>query len=207
MRVILFDIEATGLEMTSRIHCIGVKVIDNGVSQPTKCFTSLWTSNSDGNFKSCLKLLSTADILVGFNSISFDIPLLEAFFNLNVNAPAHLDLIILAKLMFTKDQLINMDRGIPAIDKKNWGSFSLDAFGKRLGTQLKGSHNDWTKLTTDMIEYCKQDVEVTHDLYLKLCSMPNYPLQSVIDLEQKVAAIIQKQEQAGFYFDIEKLVN
>lgn len=204
MRVILFDIESTGLEMTARIHCIGVKVIDNGVSQPTKCFTSLWTSNSDGNLKSCLKLLATADILVGFNSINFDIPLLEAFFNLNVNAPAHLDLIILAKLMFTKDQLMNMDRGIPAIEKKSWGSFSLDTFGKRLGTQLKGSHSDWTRLTTDMVTYCKQDVEVTHDLYLKLCSMDNYPLQSVIDLEQQVAALIQKQEQTGFYFDIVK---
>jgi len=202
MREILFDIETTGLEVTSHIHCIGLIIIDDGVPSPALCYTSRPIQHSDGSFDDCLAILATADRLITFNGISFDIPVMQQFFRVNINAPDHLDLLILTKIMFTEDQLIAIDAGIPSIPKKDWGSFSLRSFSIRIGTELKGDHSDWTTLTSDMVLYCKQDTVATYTLYQTLLPMPNYPLPNVIQLEHQVAKLISDQVLSGFYFDI-----
>ncbi len=202
MLTIVYDIETTGLSIDSKIHCIGLQCIQDDQIQPVKCYTSLYTPNSDGNLKGALKLLKQADILIGHNSISYDTPLIEYFFNIKLKAQ-QFDTLLLSKLMFNKEQLMNMDRGISTIETKNWGSYSLDAFGKRLGV-FKDHHEDWTKLTPEMVEYCKQDVIVTTTLYNKLKSMPNFPSQKVINIENKVLQIINKQKENGIYFNKEK---
>jgi len=202
MLTIVYDIETTGLSIDSNIHCIGLQCILDDQIQPVKCYTSLYTPNSNGNLRGALKLLKTADILVGHNSISYDTPLVEHFFNTKFKAE-QFDTLLLSKLMFNKEQLMNMDRGIPLIESKDWGKYSLDTFGKRLGT-FKDHYEDWTKLTTEMVDYCKQDVKVTTTLYNKLLSMPNFPTQKVIAVENQVLQIINQQEQNGIYFDKEK---
>ena len=58
-----------------------------------------------------------------------------------------------------------------------------------------------------MLEYCKQDVEVTHDLYTHLSSELKGWDQRCIDLEHNVAAIISRQEKHGFKLDVAKAVN
>lgn len=203
MKEIILDIETTGLEVTSSIHCIGAKLIIDSDSSPAVCYTSRPIKHSNGNFTTCLETIASTDKVITFNGVSFDIPVIEKFFDLTFNAPEHLDLMILAKIMFTKDQLIAIDAGIPIIDKKDWGKFSLDAFSKRIGTELKGSHSDWSQLSEEMVVYCKQDIDSTEALYNSLVSMDNYPPQNVIELEHKVADLIAQQERAGFYFNID----
>lgn len=55
-----------------------------------------------------------------------------------------------------------------------------------------------------MVEYCKQDVHVTHHLYNLLSHELNGWDQRCIDLEHNVAAIISKQERHGFKLDVQK---
>lgn len=203
MREILLDIETDGLDINGTIHCIGTKLIVDGKPQETQCYTSHPIDHSDGSLEDCLELISTCDRIVHFNGMAFDIPFMSTYYHTNFNC-AQYDLLIIAKLMFTKDQLIGMDRGISAIEPKKWGSFSLDTFGKRMGTELKGDHSDWTKLTPEMVLYCKQDIEVTHALYEMLSSMDNFPAENVIMLEQQVRELVSEQERYGFYFNIKK---
>jgi DNA polymerase I-like protein with 3'-5' exonuclease and polymerase domains len=77
----------------------------------------------------------------------------------------------------------------------------LKAWGYRIGN-YKDAHEDWSKLSEEMVSYCKQDVEVTYSLYnkLKLKAVPD----EAIWLEQEFARIIQRQEQYGVYFNLEK---
>ena len=201
MRQLIVDIETNGLDITGKIHCIGCKLVIDNNPQPTQCFTSHWTSNSDGPLSAFISLLRTCDQLITFNGVSFDVPYMSNYFNMNFNID-HLDIMLLAKIMFPKDHIISMDYGIKDFPKELYGSFSLAAFGHRLG-HYKDHHDDWSKLTTEMVDYCKQDIEVTYQLYNKLSSMENYPEQKVIDIEHSVASIIADQERAGFYFDVE----
>jgi len=205
MKEIIYDIEANGLDIHGKIHSIGVMEINDGVRSPIVKYTSHYTHNSDGNFKSFIRYLHTLDkdsILIGHNSINFDAPFIEEYFQIKLNC-RHLDTMLLSKISFTKDELISMDRGIPEIEPKNWGSFSLDAFGKRLGVHKASYDEGWERLTPEMVQYMDQDIEVTYALYEKLKSMDNFPAQNVIDLENAVASIVAEQERFGFYFDVE----
>jgi DNA polymerase-1 len=200
MRQLIIDIESDGLDINGTIHCIGTKLLIDSVPQPTQCYTSHPVEGSDGSLNDFLNFVSTCDSIIHFNGCAFDIPYLEQFFQVAFNCP-QLDLLILSKIMFTKDELIDMDRGIPLLESSQWGSYSLDAFGKRIGTALKSHHEDWSQLTPEMVSYCKQDIEVTYQLYQTLTKMDNYPPQHVIDLEQNIRRIISMQERYGFYFD------
>jgi len=197
----IIDIETNGFDINGIIHCIGCKLEIDGEPQPTQCFTSHWLPNSDGSLKAFIRTISNCDQLVHHNGMKFDIPYLSTYFNLNFNT-SHLDTMLLAKIMFPKEHLIGMDMGIEDFPSALYGSYSLDAFGRRLGL-YKGSYDDWSKLTTEMVDYCKQDVEVTYALLTKLESMPSFPATNVIELENSIAAIIGDQERYGFYFDIE----
>lgn len=64
--------------------------------------------------------------------------------------------------------------------------------------------NDWSRLSSEMIKYMAGDVNVTHDLYHFFKGLPEFPSAKVLALEHYTAAIIQKQEEFGFHFNIAK---
>jgi hypothetical protein len=83
------------------------------------------------------------------------------------------------------------------------GGHSLRSWGERLKFP-KGDHNDWTKVTPEMITYCQQDVRVTEKLYEHLTNLlAAFPGES-IDLEHQVQNIISKQISYGWLLDQEK---
>ena len=47
------------------------------------------------------------------------------------------------------------------------GGHGLGAWGERLGFP-KGDYSDWSKYTPEMLAYCRQDVEVNHQVLLAL---------------------------------------
>lgn len=202
MNVCTIDIETpligeSGSLSLTKIYCIGVKSND----EPTKVFTYIYHKDSAGPLKACLDFINSHDIAIGHNICKFDAPVIANLLG-NITIPL-VDTLIDSKLMFTKEMLFDIDRSAD-LPKDLWGSYSLKAFAKRLGGEEKIEFEQFDKLTTEMIEYCARDVDVTYELYKFLTSQPNYPPQQVRELEYRVSAIINEQENFGFYFDIEK---
>jgi len=197
------DIESTAIPSTGvlgveKIHCIAIKSENN----PTLCYTShfLPISNYGGTLKAALDEINRHDTVV-FHNYTFDIPVIENLLGPVTAKP--LDSMLVAKLLYTKDELTELDMTIENFPSKKYGSFSLEAFGHRIGLH-KGDYNDWSRLTVAMTEYCTNDVEVTYQLIQNMLDHPNYPNENVLELEHRVRWIVSQQEYYGFYFDLEK---
>lgn len=133
------------------------------------------------------EMINGFDCVVGHNIIGFDLPVLREHLNLNFDQVKLVDTLIMSRL------------DNPQRDNGH----SLRAWGERLGFP-KGDHDDWSKLSDEMIEYCERDLEVTARLYKTLReSLGNFPGES-LELEHKVQEIITEQEQNGWKLDVEK---
>lgn len=198
-----FDIESEripaigGILAIRKIFCINIKIND----QPVQRFTHLYHPTSSGNLRAAVTLLNSCDYIIGHNILGFDIPVIENCIGKLTATP--IDTLIIAKLMYSKDTLIAIDYGIPEMPKPNFGSFSLKAFGIRFGN-YKIQFEDFSRLTTEMLEYCDQDVELTYQLFQYLLGESFFPNQSVIALETDVKQLISHQEINGFYFNLDK---
>lgn len=200
-KIATWDIETElipeeGILALKKIYCINVKVND----EPVKRFTKLYHKSASGNLKGALNLINSCDYNVGHNIIGFDIPVIENLVGEITSYP--LDTLIISKLMFSKDSLLSMDKGIKAMPTSEYGNFSLKAFGYRFG-DYKIQFDQFNKLTDEMLTYCDQDVLLTQRLFNFLVSRPNFPSADIIELEQKVKAILVEQQDYGFYFDVE----
>jgi DNA polymerase I-like protein with 3'-5' exonuclease and polymerase domains len=123
-------------------------------------------------------------LLIGHNVIDFDLNVIEKVLGIDTSGYNVIDTLTLSRLYN------------PQLE----GGHSLRAWGDRLGFP-KGSHEDYTKLSPEMVEYCEQDCEVTHKLYDKLIKkLEPYGDQS-IELEHDVQRIITKQTNAGWLLD------
>ena len=196
MKIAIADIETNGLyEATTEVHCISIKVDDN----PTEVYTSRPISGSAGSIQEGIDLINSVDRVVFHNGINFDLPTLQKL-GYKVTTPVH-DTLIMSRLAFPN--IAFQDANRKSVPQKLKGSHSLKAWGYRL-RKYKGDFGDnieqWEKLTADMVEYCRQDSEVTYALYKKLLDreIPD----EAIWLEQEFAKIISRQEKYGVYFDI-----
>lgn len=174
-------------------------------NNPDHDYENDFTSISDG-----VKVLETADELIGHNIKDFDIPQLERLCGLKLKAGCKVtDTLVISRLIWTtveeKDHR-NADAGkFPA---RLIGSHSLEAWGYRLGV-LKGAFNagkdadpDWSKWTPEMQGYCEQDVVVNAAL-VTLIEKQNYS-QQAIELEHKFRDVIRQMEKFGILFDEQK---
>lgn len=197
MTVAIFDIETNGLfEEATEVHCISIKV-NHG---PTKVYTSRPIAGSDGTLEEGYEVLTEADLVVGHNIINFDLPTM-AKLGFPITTPCR-DTLIMSRLAYPNIAFQDANRKSVPIKLK--GSHSLKAWGFRL-RKYKGDFGaeaeQWEHLTTDMVEYCRQDAEVTHALYDKLLTR-DIPDEAVW-LEQEFAKIISRQEKYGVYFDMD----
>jgi DNA polymerase I len=88
-------------------------------------------------------------------------------------------------------------------DPSREGGHSLESWGKRLGCP-KGEHSDWDNFSQDMVDYCKQDVNVNVLVYKRLLlDLADFGAES-ISLEHQVQSIISKQIKTGWTIDQEK---
>ena len=192
----IFDIEANGLYYeVKEIHCISIKVDDGA----TKVYTSKNIEGSDGTLQQGLAILSEADVIIGHNIINYDIPAIEKIFP-KWTYKACLDTLLMSRLAYPN--MLMADANRKSIPPKFKGGHGLKAWGYRL-RKLKGEYEEqWDILTPEMVEYCRQDSEVTYALFEKLESrkIPD----EAIRLEHEFAQIINRQEKYGVWFDIEK---
>jgi len=202
-RIGIFDLETDRIP-TTEIFCNGIAFIDidskgNTKITPSKAYTQYWTPYSNGSLMQTITQLNKCDYICGHNIIGFDCNELRKHLGVDIT-PKPLDTLIISKIIFSKDDLYAMDPQL-GIDKDLYGSYSLKAFGQRLG-DFKIDFNDFSKLTEEMAIYCNQDVDLTTRLLLFLMEKNNFPIESVIDIEHKAASIIAEQTSNGFYIDI-----
>jgi len=182
-----FDIETDGfLEDCSTVHCIVLKNIDtNEILKPTN--------------EEAVRLLENADLIAGHNIIKFDIPVLEKFFGFKTKAKIF-DTIVATRLLFPDIRDSDFKRNdFPA---NCIGRHSLKAWGYRVGNYKEAFDTDWKTFSPAMLDYCVQDVEVTHSLFTMIHNR-GYSEQAM-DLEHEVATLIYTQEKHGFTFYKEK---
>jgi DNA polymerase I-like protein with 3'-5' exonuclease and polymerase domains len=168
------DIETDSIN-AKQIHCIVAKKYDTGE-------TRQWVQGECGEFREWSKRIDT---FIMHNGISFDAPVLNRL----TGSDIRLDQI--------RDTLIESQLYNPVRD----GGHSLEAWGKRLGSE-KMEYNDYSHYTPEMLEYCKQDVNVTQKLGMALEKEGKDFSDRSYNLERQVRSIVDKQQENGFAFDI-----
>lgn len=193
---LIFDLETDGLlDDVTKVHCLVTKDTETG---EVKSYTGQ-------DIELGIKYLADSDKqLVGHNVIKYDIPVIQKLYPwFTVTHDRVIDTLVLARLVYAniKEHDVNlMNSG--KLPKKLYGSHSLEAWGNRLGNYKGDYAGGWEVFTQEMLDYCIQDVHVTHTLLDKLNSKEFSP-QS-IELEHQVAWLMARQERNGFYFNEKK---
>ena len=124
------------------------------------------------------------ETFVFHNGIGFDVPVLDRLWGVTFDRNRVVDTLVLSRLA----------------DPSRSGGHSLRNWGNILGFP-KGDHEDWTRLTPAMIDYCLRDVELTEAVFKRLMvELEGFSKESQ-DLEHQVQWIIQEQERNGWLLD------
>ena len=175
MRAIV-DIETDSLDAT-KIHCIVAKDIDTGKVYP-------FPPDMLHGFRDWSH---GVDQFIMHNGLSFDAPMCNKLLNTNIKPSQVVDTLILSQLLNPVKE----------------GGHSLKMWGLRLGLP-KGEVEDFKIYTPEMLDYCKQDVEITHALFKQLSKEVTKFSSYSVALEHKVRVIMNKQERNGFAFNLEE---
>ena len=171
-----FDIETDGLNAT-KVHCI-CAMLDN--DEPT--VYNFIGGEANGLFRKWLAS-ENVDTLVGHNIIGFDIPVLRRITGMDWSFNLR-DTLVLSRLHN------------PSLD----GGHSLRSWGVRLGNYKDDYQGGWEQYSTEMLEYCKQDVRVTKNLYQHLSNQD----EEAISIEHQTANIIKQQTDNGMILNEER---
>jgi hypothetical protein len=203
--VAVYDLETDFIPTTQIFMCgVGIISFDN-LGVPTiadsKIYTAKWAPYTNGSLMQAITIINSCDYNVAHNGVGFDEPEVTKHLGTGLTSIT-LDTLIISKIMISKDELFSMDIGL-GLDKDLYGSYSLKAFGQRLG-DAKIDYEDFSEMNEEMAIYCNQDVDLTVRLFINLINRDNFPLWNVVELEHKAAAIIAEQTKFGFYLDIDK---
>ena len=157
---LLFDLESTGLlRQGSQLHCIVARNADTGE-------TLVWDKVKD-NLDIGVEQLRTADVLIGHNIASYDIPLIQELYDFTPQGQI-IDTLVLSRLFYPHISDRDFERRPIGMPQRLYGRHSLEAWGHRLKCFKGdfGKHDGaWDKYTPEMLDYCIQDTEVTLKLY------------------------------------------
>ena len=169
---LIFDIETDDLNAT-KIWCIVAKEIDGQLYKfgPNQI--------QDG-----LDLFSKAEMLIGHNILGFDLPVLKELHDFNYTGKV-LDTLVMSRLY----------------NPVRENGHSLKTWGYRVNMFKQEQPEDFTSYSPEMLEYCAQDVRLNEKVYKVLVQEGMGFSKESLELEHKVAKIINQQEQNGFYFD------
>ncbi len=172
---LVFDIETDGLKPTT-IWCIVAKEVDNN-----ELYVFDYNNLSDWN-----SFVRGYDEVIGHNLIGYDVPACEKLLGTDFSGIKITDTLVMSRLA----------------DPQR-GGHDLNSYGLELNNE-KGDHSDWSCYSLEMLEYCKQDVRLSEQVYkLLIHSLSGFGSES-IDLEHQVQAIICKQIENGWLLNEEK---
>ena len=195
----IFDIETDNLlDDCTKIHCLVIYSF-----QKRRSFT--FNNQPDGaSIADGLKMLGTADVLIGHNIVFFDLPAIRKLYPKWSSASRLVyDTMVLTQLIW--GDLMDKDAIKRSIPPGLWGNHGLKAWGHRLGV-YKGSYgeqeNAWDAWSPEMESYCEQDVIVNKSLW-ELIEKQKYPTKP-IEIEHEFAHLMQRQMANGVCFDTKK---
>lgn len=174
-KVLVVDIETESLDPKIIWCCVCKELTTNKYH---------YFTNLDEQYDKLQQLFDDADIIVGHNFIGFDAPALRKIWNITIPNEKIVDTLILSRLADSSRQ-----------------SHSLEDWGKELGSK-KIEHEDWSKLSREMLIYCKQDVNLTGILYNFLITNKLKNFSSIsIETELQTQRYLQEMKEDGFYLN------
>ena len=174
----IVDIETNGFKNeTTEIHCIVAKC-------PKTNTIKEWVQEDTKQFGEWSKNIDT---FIMHNGLSFDAPILNKFTSSSIKPSQVRDTLL-------ESQLFNPIREI---------GHGLGSWGEKLNFP-KGDMDSFDTYTPEMLEYCKQDVNITHKVMNELDKEKEKFSTRSIDLEKAVRIIIDEQEENGFALDLPK---
>jgi DNA polymerase I-like protein with 3'-5' exonuclease and polymerase domains len=188
---IIFDIETNGLKIKdiTKIHCCVI----GGSCGHTALYTKV---------KEWLPLLENADVLIGHNICSYDIPAIQHLYPEFKPKGKVIDTLILARMFWPDILDIDFKKKWSGMPMQLYGRHKLEAYGFRLGQQKRHADlEDFSELTADLADRCKCDVDVTAKLWDRL-QPKAAACMGAVDLEMEFATLISLQERSGFHFDV-----
>lgn len=217
---ILFDIETDGLlDTVSTIHLLVIQPEDSEEQE-------VYRRNDEEDtiplgIERLRQLAAAGHQLVAHNGIGYDYPALAKLAGLVLPWEKCLDSMVHATLAWPDIAGIDLERRKKPAGK-NFpgnliGSYSLEAFGHRLGLAKGDYRGDtriedekaryaqrWLRWNPDMETYGCQDVRVLRRLWLRIKELAVSP--EAASLETQVAHILARQERYGFYFHEDRAV-
>lgn len=192
MSYLVIDIESDSLDVdTTHIFCICA--VDNENNE------FVFTEKESNYIQNFIELCKKYDLIVAHNGVRFDYAVLKKYgFKFKIR-----DTLLDSKILYPQTLLYSLDERTNRVDKNLKGSYSLKAFGQRIGN-YKLPFDDWTELSDEMVTYCLQDCRVTKELFIRINDSNKLPPYEVLHMEYLVAYLIMRQEKAGFEFDIVK---
>lgn len=193
MKTLIFDIETDGLlDTVSKVWCAWTYHVE----------LEIWTGYGPSEIQTLLSDMLDSDILVGHNILGYDLKVLKQLHDFDWESHEIQDTLVMSRVAYPDIARTHDFNNFKSGDfpGKLIGSHALKAWGYRLGV-LKGEFSeetDWQEYSSEMFEYCRQDVEVTLSLW-KFTKDKITP-QSM-SLEHKTFRIIDQQSDRGFYFD------
>jgi DNA polymerase I len=181
----ILDLECDNLlDKVTKIHCVVLKDIN--------------TNEVFSDLEIIKKKLIDAKLVIGHNIIAFDTPVLKKILNIDITAE-QFDTLVACRLIWAHIQELDYKRIHQGFPARLLGRQTLESWGHRLQCYKGQKPLDWETYTPEMLEYCKQDVEVTHKLYNKIIEK-NYS-QVALDLEHSVQKICVQMMHNGIGFD------
>ena len=168
---LIFDLEADGLDPT-QIWCVCAKRLGD---------VEVYTFTDADLFKAYLEDVTE---VIGHNIIGYDVPVLERLWGIDFSGKKITDTLVMSRLS----------------EPSKLGGHGLKKWGEYLHCD-KGDYDDWSRLTPEMISYCKQDVRVTELIYKTVLKDLEGFSAVCVELEHKVATIINQQQINGWLID------
>ena len=182
MTDIIVDIETDDLDATV-IHVACTRVVG---TEERRTFTA-------ENMAELPDYLRSFDWMYGHNAVNFDIPVINRLLDADLDIAKVRDTMLISQLLWP-------DRP---------GGHSLRAWGERL-EDAKIDFHDWSLgATAEMIEYCRQDVDLTHrvlkhlqgEAYQMDRSAGGASWKAALTMEHRVRAVMNSVEDHGYYLD------
>ena len=170
-RIIYFDLEtrlwASDLDKEDEQHGWELLRQGKGGASAIALFdtkTNWAHTYDDHSIHACARHLEQADCLVSFRGEAFDVPVIEGLLGRKLRIRQHFDI-------YTEMARANAERGIVG----GKGDFTLDSVSKRNLGRGKIDHGENAKALTatgqfgKLFNYCLSDVELTRELFKRIC--------------------------------------